>query len=445
MIGAVEFGRFVCGGVGPGGAPRRCRCDPLVQVTRKSDDAVIATYTYDALGRRIRKVITNEGLSGNIANTTTDYLYDGMQCIEERDETGEVQRQYIWGRYVDELLQLRDFTGEKAKDYYPLTDLLHRSVALTNKAKNIVETYDTDAYGNTWIYDGVGDGGWFEDDTTYTNTPKCEFIYTGRRYDPETEIYYYRARYYHPQLARFTAKDPIDYRGGMGLYEYVRSAPGLFLDPAGRQQQDLLLTEGQLEVKPGLDAGTESTFSSEGLVDCETLLEVPLTDGRLELAPGLTAGTEPILVAIFPSTVSVGRKSYWKVGKADEFYLWAQLAGKRKNLCEFIGKPQRSHGKGKGIGWKQNLLAESGPTFYKERRMVWGRMQDVECYSYTIGYKWSVSQFTIPYVGRFIVYWMTSTVKLTICADGTVSAAVEAEHDGGWKMRMHSGHKEMGL
>jgi YD repeat-containing protein len=72
MIGTVEFGRFVCGGVGPGGAPRRCRCDPLVQVARKSDDAVIATYTYDALGRRtrlrqgyggqVRKVISEGGL-----------------------------------------------------------------------------------------------------------------------------------------------------------------------------------------------------------------------------------------------------------------------------------------------------------------------------------------------------------------------------------------------
>ena len=48
---------------------------------------LIATYTYDALGRRIRKVVSNGGLSGDIPNGTTDYLYHSgtAQCIEERD------------------------------------------------------------------------------------------------------------------------------------------------------------------------------------------------------------------------------------------------------------------------------------------------------------------------------------------------------------------------
>jgi len=33
----------------------------LVEVTRKSDSNTIAEYKYDALGRRIQKVVTNSG------------------------------------------------------------------------------------------------------------------------------------------------------------------------------------------------------------------------------------------------------------------------------------------------------------------------------------------------------------------------------------------------
>jgi len=34
-----------------------------------------------ALGRRVRKVLENGGLTGDIANGTTDYLYTRTQCI----------------------------------------------------------------------------------------------------------------------------------------------------------------------------------------------------------------------------------------------------------------------------------------------------------------------------------------------------------------------------
>jgi RHS repeat-associated protein len=40
-------------------------------------------------------------------------------------------------------------------------------------------------------------------------------------------------RYYDPSIGRFAERDPIGLRGGLNVYEYVRSTPGTFVDPLG--------------------------------------------------------------------------------------------------------------------------------------------------------------------------------------------------------------------
>jgi RHS repeat-associated protein len=128
-----------------------------------------------------------------------------------------------------------------ATTYYPLSDLLYRSTALTDSSGNIQEAYDTDAYGNTIVYSGPGtDDTWFTDDDITTDQPICETIFTGRQYDPETEIYFYRARYYHSNLGRFVSRDPFLC---INLYEYVDSSPAEHIDPSGLQSVPAALLE----------------------------------------------------------------------------------------------------------------------------------------------------------------------------------------------------------
>lgn len=58
--------------------------------------------------------------------------------------------------------------------------------------------------------------------------------FTGREFDLETGLYYYRARYYDPSVGRFITQDPISFAGGdANLYRYVSNQPVIATDPSG--------------------------------------------------------------------------------------------------------------------------------------------------------------------------------------------------------------------
>ncbi len=59
------------------------------------------------------------------------------------------------------------------------------------------------------------------------------FRMAGREYDPESGLYYMRARYYDPEVGRFLSEDPVGIEGGLNLYEYAANDPVNRLDPTG--------------------------------------------------------------------------------------------------------------------------------------------------------------------------------------------------------------------
>jgi RHS repeat-associated protein len=62
------------------------------------------------------------------------------------------------------------------------------------------------------------------------------FGFTGREFDSESHLYYYRARYYDTKLGRFISADPIGFRGGdFNMYRYVSNNPVNYKDPTGLQ------------------------------------------------------------------------------------------------------------------------------------------------------------------------------------------------------------------
>jgi RHS repeat-associated protein len=79
------------------------------------------------------------------------------------------------------------------------------------------------------------DGNWLTEDGTTINTSAVgnPYLFTARRWDFYTQLYYYRFRDYSPLIGRFLQPDPLGYIDGMNMYAYCGNNPVNFVDPWG--------------------------------------------------------------------------------------------------------------------------------------------------------------------------------------------------------------------
>jgi RHS repeat-associated protein len=167
---------------------------------------LLAQYKYDPFGRRIEK---------NVNGAITRYAYDGPNVLLEYDGSGNIKARYLHNLAIDDPLAVE----QNGQIYYYHKDGLGSIVSMTDQTGQVVQTYEYDSFGNISSRTG--------------NIPN-PFTYTGREYDEETALYYYRARYYDPKAGRFITRDPIGFAGGdVNLYRYVQNNPVTWVDPMG--------------------------------------------------------------------------------------------------------------------------------------------------------------------------------------------------------------------
>ena len=190
--------------------------------------STIVTYYYDGLNRRVKKDFP--------AATDIIFLNDGWQELEEREyDTGdsrwEPRRQFVYGgTYIDEPLIFDKDTDNDgdctdaggSSRYFYAQQANWNVVAVTGSDGTIVEKIKYDPYGQAAVTVQQGQSA--------SGNP---YLFHGRRWDPETGLYYFRNRVYSPVLGRFFQTDPANYADSFNLYEFEAARTTTLIDPRG--------------------------------------------------------------------------------------------------------------------------------------------------------------------------------------------------------------------
>jgi len=119
-------------------------------------------------------------------------------------------------------------------------DDIEADLALEGTWETLDESGATLEDTSTWRLQDEGSGSTFMYDwELYRAYSEVESIntrlFTGREFDKELWLYYYRARYYDAELWRFISQDPIGIEDDINLYAYVGNNPVNFTDPSGEK------------------------------------------------------------------------------------------------------------------------------------------------------------------------------------------------------------------
>ena len=161
-------------------------------------------------------------------------------------EVGEIHNRYLFGDGVDQILADERVVSRIDTSYnttlWAMTDHLGsvRDLVSYDAAENEITLeahIKYDAFGNILSETDAGDDPVTDNDHI--------FGFTGRERDKESDLYYYRNRYYNPSTGRFLTADPIrdDFENS---YRYVNNNPVSNVDPSGLSEQSITVERGRV-------------------------------------------------------------------------------------------------------------------------------------------------------------------------------------------------------
>ncbi len=282
--------------------------DALQRLTEVDYSGGKTVFGYDPLGRRISKIDYSN--SGVVTIPMTTYHYDGSEVAVEYEPN------YAWTYYlgagIDRVVLRYESVGNYIKAdakgvrpnmaappgppaflkycqfYYQ--DGQGSVSAVADPSGKILEEYEYNAQGQFHITNASST---VEPTTQIDN----DILYTGREYDYETGNYFYRARYYNPELGRFISRDPLsgaEFSQGTNLYAYCRNNFLNASDPTG-----MCLTSNTLTAGGNYNYGNDPDFSSgnpydESLLPGGPNINIPDPDPTAPMQPSTIADATPI-------------------------------------------------------------------------------------------------------------------------------------------------------
>jgi RHS repeat-associated protein len=208
-------------------------------LTLKQDGSsnTLQSFTYDLKGR-VKTIATN-GVS-----PTSQFLYDPSNYrIGKTDSEGsktyllegehldgimsgdQWKAKYMRGAVIDEVVNGYEYDESgNWTNYTYHHDSLQSVLGLSGHEGSLLQTMQYEPFGDTIA-------------TTGTSNDN-RLHYTGREEDPDSGLYYYRARYYDPELGRFITEDPKGFAAGINFYAYAGNNPVNYNDPLGLKKGD---------------------------------------------------------------------------------------------------------------------------------------------------------------------------------------------------------------
>ncbi|HEY4940051.1 MAG TPA: RHS repeat-associated core domain-containing protein [Rhizomicrobium sp.] len=220
----------------------------LVHARTADGNADLTTLT-DPLGRRTVKALTFAD------NGPTRFVYASDAEIGEYSQFGGLIRRFVPGPAIDEyvaMIQPPFEGGAPVTKTFFHANRQNSVVSMSDVNGNLVEgPYAYDASGNCFVATAS-----CVSVDPLVNAARVPFRFTGQRYDAETNLYYYRARYYCVALGRFCETDPVGYGPDIDWYTYVGNDPTDESDPSGQIGEGCALGVAVTwETGPGLLGG----------------------------------------------------------------------------------------------------------------------------------------------------------------------------------------------
>ncbi|KKQ97611.1 MAG: NHL/RHS/YD repeat protein [Candidatus Woesebacteria bacterium GW2011_GWB1_39_12] len=172
-------------------------------------------FLYDGSGQRIAKI--------EAGGEHTYYISPNLEIVVKPDGTYSFRKNYYFnGKQV----AVRDNSEGTEQLSYIHQDHLGSTNLVTSEQGTVVSQQVYFPYGST---------------RTVHGSLSTEHQYTSQVSDADsTGLYYYNARYYNPQLAKFTQADTAN--DNQNRYSYVNNNPASYIDPLGTTRCYMLNT-----------------------------------------------------------------------------------------------------------------------------------------------------------------------------------------------------------
>jgi RHS repeat-associated protein len=221
------------------------------ELKTKTDASGTSTYAYDALGNLTAATLPDgtqityviDGQNRRVGKRVNGvlvqgFLYQGqLSPVAELDENHQVVSRFIFGTHRN----VPDYMVKDGVTYRLIPDQLGSVRLVVNTSDGAVaQRLDYDEYGRV----------------TQNTAPGFQpFGFAGGILDNQTGLVRFGARDYDPGTGRWTAKDPVGFRGGGNFYSYVAGDPVNLVDQTGYYPIPTCYRDLLQPYFPGIDLG----------------------------------------------------------------------------------------------------------------------------------------------------------------------------------------------